>query len=180
MMNDIDNEKYMELFQDVDNRPRMTRIHYKNDYSENKCREKVLKAALIRLYLIKSLYFGSKDISAGSKTDAERLWKFPSAYEMRKLLKEEYSIKDYRAFIQKEIRILRALCQMQHGSAVADYASVVIDIPVRAKNQFEIFAGERYMLYRLLQKEYRKNPKVRVNDRLKENEWVQWFYAYLV
>ncbi len=158
MMNDIDNEHYVKLFEEVDNSPRTVRIHYKNDYSENKCREKVLLAALIRLYLIRLLYeekqVEEKDNSRGVRTEF-------SPNLVRKILSNEHSVKDYCAIMQKEIRVLRAVCQMQYGTKVADYALAAVDPLLKTNSRFEIFAGERYLIYQLLKKEYIENPRSR-------------------
>ena len=177
MMNDIDNEHYVKLFEEVDNSPRTVRIHYKNDYSENKCREKVLLAALIRLYLIRLLYeekqVEEKDNSRGARTEF-------SPNLVRKILSNEHSVKDYCATMQKEIRVLRAVRQMQYGTKVADYALAAVDPLLKTNSRFEIFAGERYLIYQLLKKEYIENPRSRGDILPGEYEWVQWFYAYLV
>lgn len=170
MMNDIDNEIYDALFDEIDNSPRTVRIHYKNNYAENKCKEKVLKAALIRLCLVKMI-LGGKDV------DKEREL---SLGTIRKILLDHYSIKDYCALMQKETRVIRTLCQMRYGKKAADYAMAFIDIPLKENNRFEIFAGERALLYHLLRKEYIENPGGKGDVLLGDAEWTQWFYAYLV
>lgn len=177
MMNDIDNENYKSLFAEVDARPRMTRIHYKNDYAENKCREKILKAALIRLYLIEMLY---NEKSVERNGDRQEQKKAFSADVIRKILCDDYSVKDYCADMQKRIRVLRALRQMQYGQKAADYALVSTDIPLKLNNRFVIFAGERYILYQLLHREYGGNSGQSYSIMQNGSEWRQWFYAYLV
>lgn len=179
MMNDIDNEDYEKLFEEVDNTPRTVRIHYKNDYSENKCREKVLLAALIRLYLIKLLN-EEKQIKENDSSHENRDREEVSLDLVRKILSGERSVKDYCATIQREIRVFRALRQMQYGTKVADYALAVADASLKINSRFEIFAGERYMIYQLLKKEYMENPRGKGDILSREYEWVQWFYAYLV
>lgn len=179
MMNDIDNERYNQLFAEVDTNPRTVRMHYKNDYSENKCREKVLKAALIRFYLLEMLYNEQITRIRGGSIEDEPKTTFSEAV-MHKVLADEYSVKDYCAWLQKDIRTLRAVRQMQRELVAADYALVISDVPRRADNRFEIFAGERYLIYQLLQKEYRDNIGVKQDTFTGSRKWVQWFYAYLV
>lgn len=179
MMNDIDNEKYEPLFKEVDTTPRTVRIHYKNDYAENKCKEKVLKAALIRFYLIEMLY---NEQIVGKRAGFEGNGPKPTftVNTIRNVLSDVYSVKDYCALMQRKIRTMRALRQMQHGLKVADYALAAVNFPMKINSQFEIFAGERYMLYQLLQKEYIENTGLKGDMITRNREWVQWFYAYLV
>lgn len=201
MMNEIDSESYTKLFQNIDNRPRTVRIHYKHDYSENESRKKVMKAALIRFYLVKMLFNEKCGIrrleeerkaekwDEGKKEEQEvkksKKVKKVKSEELtsgliRKILSDEYDIKDYCGLLQKEIRVLRAMCQIRYGQNAVDYAMADIEIVNSKGNRFAVLAGERCLLYELLKKEYRENPGGKGEVLQKGYEWVQWFYAYLV
>lgn len=176
MMNDITFEQYDELFKEIDSRPRTVRWHYRNNYSENECVKKVLKAAILR-FVLAGMLMGEKEQEF-------------TPHEIRSLLTDRYSVRDYCGILQKKIRVLRAACRLKYGREIADYAMMKVDVVKEGEsrfaglsgekdNKFAIFAGERWLLYELLKKEHAENDSG-MGSGAKEHEWMQWFYAYLV
>lgn len=168
MMNDISNKNYLSLFHEIDTRPRTTRTHYKQSYEEEGCKEKVLKAALIRWELFRMLVN-----QEGKERDSERE---EEQDIVRRILAGTSSVKDYYSSLQKKIRVQRAVCQIQYDKEAADYAMLNADMSDLHDNCFGILAGERWLLYELLTKEQMEEDKLHDEN----SEWVQWFYAYLV
>lgn len=168
MMNDISDKNYASLFRELDSRPRTVRTHYKQSYVEGGCEEKVIKAALIRWELFRMLI---------EQEEQERISEIEEEqYIVRSILTGRSPAKNYYSFLQKKIRVQRAVCQMRYDKKVADYAMFNVDISTIHDDCFGILAGERWLLYELLKKEQMEMDKPFCEN----SEWIQWFYAYLV
>lgn len=192
MMNEI-TENQEELFREIDACPRTVRVHYRNRYTEDGCKEKILKAALLRLVLVEMLIREKESMKLTSeepeKPKEEELQAFADELVHNILLNKE-DVKDYYGIILKKIRVLKGICELECGCTVEDYAMLNIEMTDREKQEltvlsgikndrFAVFAGERWLIYELLKKEY-SQKYTGEDNKIINHEWIQWFYAYLV
>lgn len=170
-MNILPNMKDMKKLRNIGKRPRASRNHYYVDYQEESYDRAVLKAALIRIFLIFWLieddFRCDKDAFVNKKLLLYREEKVAS------LLANKEQIEDYYLEIQDAVDYLRAYFGIKQGKFLIDYALYQTKTGLNQDLAGNLsFAGERWFIYQMLEKEmFGRNVKPK---------YLQWFYAYLV
>lgn len=162
-MNNLPNEDEISKLHEIGNRPRVSRNHYYIGYQEEGYERTILKAALIRAFLI--IYLSG-----------EKLWQYQNGLleqNIKMLLQNDEPIEDYRIEIQKTIDFLKTYFSVIHGKEAMDYALYQVDsaLDINA-NDNACFAGERWFICQMLKREMQGDDI--------DKEYCQWFYAYLV
>lgn len=163
LMNNLPDENQIFKLCEIGNRPRVSRNHYYIGYQEEGYERVILKAALIRVFLI--TYLMDENLIQMQSDLFNR--------KMEMLLRSEEPIEGYRMEIQKAIDFLKAYFLLMYGKEAVDYAlyQVDFDFDISAYDN-TCFAGERWLIYQMLKKEMQGENT--------DKKYFQWFYAYLV
>lgn len=165
IMNRVNCKEFHALFDEMNARPRKIRQHYYTEYHEEGYKRKVLKAALIRVHL--TIYLLQQKMGKSKK-----LYSL-SRQQVKRLLVNEDDIEGWIVDIQNVIDYLKDYAYMTQGIELRDYALFDKEIMVREDKAGNYkFAGERWLIYQMLTKEFHKGDI--------PEEILQWFYAYLV
>lgn len=162
-MNNLPNKTEIDGLQEIGKRPRVSRNHYYIGYQEESYERSLLKAALIRVFLV--TYLLGEDIL--------RLQNVLFGQRIKMILRNDEPIENYRLEIQKAIDFLKIYYTMLYGKEAMDYALYQVDCGLDL-NSYDnaCFAGERWLIYQMLKKEMQGENI--------DKEYCQWFYAYLV
>lgn len=170
LMNDICSSDYEDLFKEIDQTPRKTRVHYYRGYMEESTHRLVLKAALIRVIIVAFL-LGM--CGKGRKTTAFSVFAY-----MKDILTDAEDVENWKINIQDCVELIRGCAQL-HGNVktMPDYALAGLAMSwAEQRDENAVFAGERWLIYTMLERELWEEQLGR-NDTPKE--MFQWFYAYL-
>jgi len=169
-MNHADYPTLLQLEKMVEHQRRMTREHYNRNYSEDPFAIGMLKAILIRLRLI--YYLMEKDCHRQQESGMEDLF---SDHETEELLCGERDILERYNDMQTMIDRMKDLAFWEGMGEVADYALYPAG-NVWNLQQNRWAAGERWLMYRMLEDELRCQP----SEGSRAEKYYNWFYAYLV
>ncbi len=161
-MNHVGSEIIRNLACEINRRQRNTREHYSVEYTEDRFEIKILKAALIRLCIV--CYLADENMML-----CDRL----PEYVIDNILSGEWDIQAYYIEIHRMLDDMRNCVYFQAGKDISDYACYMVDGLNNVTVERYWFAGERWLLYKMLDKEL-----LGVDE--KEEKYYQWFYAYLV
>lgn len=163
LMNHLPNTAMSRKLRELGRKPRTSRNHYYVDYREEGYERAVLKAALIRVYLI--LYLLDEEFLKDRDILSER--------RIKEILKNEEQIEDYRVEIQNMINFLKSYFCILRGKEAIDYALYQVESGLDNSPSGNIyFSGERWFMYQMLEKE--------IKGEISNDDYFQWFYAYLV
>lgn len=161
MMNHTGEKGLIQLARQLDEKPRTSREHYYNEYREENNLGKILKAALIRVYLTTYLRNGSVDNESLSLEQAEQI------------LSGELPVHDYQYEIQQMIDRQNIYGYFCAEAQMPDYALYNAEGNILERKREEmLFAGERWLSYQIMKRE--------VSGEEIPALFYQWFYAYLV
>lgn len=136
---------------------RIARRSYSDQYREDSFTARIIKAALIRVFLVQ--------YCTGYEPDG------PWISFMKRVLSEETRVEAYCDEVQERIDLMKSYGQMNNGSEDLDYALYGVPYIVSMEEEHFWVGGERWLMYEMLKKELTDNiPEI----------YLQWFYAYLV
>ena len=161
-MNHVQSQVVADFAKDFNGRQRTTREHYSVEYAEDRFEVKILKAALIRVHIVR--YLMEQEVGFNSMDEE---------YDIESLLSGELDIRIHYAEIQRAINCIRNYVYFMSGVNVSDYAVYMVDGLNSAAIEECWLAGERWMMYKMLYKEL-------TGDGEKNEQYYRWFYAYLV
>lgn len=149
---DIDN-----LCKKLETSQRVVQRHYSQQYKEDSFTARIIKAALIRVFLVRYC----------TEYKCEDSWQSL----MECVLLEESRVEAYCDEIQTCIDMMKSYGQLGKGGEDWDYALYSVPYVVSMEEEHFWVGGERWLMYEMLKREMNGNiPK----------KYVQWFYAYLV
>lgn len=166
-MNHVCDPVLAEFAEAVEEKQRVTRIHYSIWYSEDTFLRRILKAAMIRCHLMKCL--SDRDLPSKEEWNDKKSWKL----DLERWLSEEKT-EIYCKEIQEEIDKLRNCAALEEENEKEDYALWVSDQRVGSEEYDCWNAGERWLMYQMLIKE------MDVTQTCLSEEDFRLFYAYLV
>lgn len=179
LMNHVGDSMLSGLAHEIEQKQRVTRNHYNIAYTERPFAIRILKAALIRVWIVYYLIGWKKkerkdidntryDSSEAYLTENpdELLWD-----EVWRMLSGDLDISIYYYQIQKMIDYIRQYALLNDRGELSDYALYGVGEGSEREDVYDWFAGERWFMYEVLSDEL-------TNKRLPE-ECFQWFYAYL-
>lgn len=137
--------------------PRTARHHYSIHYREDSVTARIIKAALIRVCLVR--YCTGDELVE------------PELSKVKQVLLGEIKAETYIDEIQKLIDIRRFYGQMDYGREESDYALYEVPDVASMEEEHSWVGGERWLMYEMLRRELTDIPSV---------DYFQWFYAYLV
>ncbi len=158
-MNHVDCSAMPDFAAGIQSAQRTSREHYNVQYTEDSFEVNVLKAALIRAHII--LYLLKDEIGEADES-----------YDLRALLNGNLDVRHYYYEIQGTINRIQNYVFLFNYEGLMDYALYMVKDIDDASAERHWFAGERFMMYKMLQKELKGDGK-------KDREYYQWFYAYL-
>lgn len=170
-MNVLPDADGMKRLREIGARPRTSRYHYYVDYQEEDYGRVVLKAALIRSFLI---FWLIEDDFWNDKGEslAEKIPLFQKE-RVGSLLENKERIEDYYSEIRNAIELLKSYFLVTRKEEMIDYALYLAKPGLNHDLSGNLsFAGERWFLYQMLEKE--------MSGKRIEKKFFQWFYAYLV
>lgn len=156
-MNHVDSHIVSEIAKRIEGRQRATRRHYNLQYTEESFGIRILKAALIRIYIMS--YLLEDEIV--------------NSYNMEEMLLGKIDIRDSFYEIQKAIDEVRNRAFLQNNEEVTDYALFYVKGLGGTETENYWFAGERWLMYQMMVKELS-------GDADGDKRYFQLFYAYLV
>lgn len=169
-MNHVDDESLFELSKEVERKPRMVRKYYGLGFEEKSVAVYVLKAALMRVQIIKYLLQReAKEVGA----EEFRLWE--KEINVESLLDGEEDIQAYYLEIQKMIDHIKNIAVLMGMGDLFDYALLRVENVREAQVEHYYYAGERWIEYRMLVAELNGEAEKRDAE-----IYFRWFYAYLV
>lgn len=170
-MNHLPDKKGMDELRKIGNRPRISRNHYYAEYREEGYVREILKAALIRVFLIKYL-MNDNSLCGGESAPVRKVGKL-DVEQIPGLLKNEEPIENYYMEIKNAIDSFKASLAITHGSEALDYCLYLVESGLDEDATGNLyFAGERWFIYQMLEWE--------IKGREINEELFQWFYAYLI
>ena len=157
-MNHVSSGILSDFSKEVEKTQRVTREHYNSRYSEDSFAVRILKAALIRVCIVyKLLGLEQEEFSDP---------------QICMMLRGEIDIRVYHYQIQTMIDYVKDFALLKGLGELLDYALIDVDNLKQSKPETYWFAGERWMMYRVLADE--------LSDKKLPGKYYQWFYAYLV
>ncbi len=157
-MNHVSSGWLSDFSKEVEKTQRTTREHYNIQYSEDSFVVRILKAALIRVCIVYKLL----DLEQEEFSEPQ----------ICMMLRGEIDIKIYHYQIQTMIDHVRDFALLRGLGELLDYALIDVDNLKQSQSETYWFAGERWMMYRVLADE--------LSDKKLPEKYYQWFYAYLV
>lgn len=157
LMNHVNGDALAKWSEKMANSQRAIHYHYSNRYQEESFASRIMKAALIRVCLVR--YCIQWELDAG-----ELAW-------IEKVLLEENKCEMYRNEIQAIIDITRTYGLITGRCEGEDYAMYHVRRLSSMKTEHLWIGGERWLMYEMLKREL-------VNGAL-PRFYCQWFYAYL-
>lgn len=207
LMNWVCTKDYEDLFEEIDQAPRKTRVHYYSGYTEETSRRLVLKAAFIRVnimaYLLNIIRDGKssnqalwsdysnviknlpdeEDIeSEESNTMYEDTYKskalFPDYIDIKKVLTDEENIEDRKFNIQDCIDLIKSSAQL-HGSLahMTDYALAGLSMTWTQQREENAVFAGERWLVYTMLERELREDQLGLHETPKI--LFQWFYAYL-
>lgn len=200
-MNDVDNAVLAQWGELVEKQRRMTKEHYGKNYSEDSFAVGVMKAALIRICLVRYLIerdvprgnghleseigklFAGRDLEGAftegetEKSFAERETEEPlTEMEIEELISGQRDIMERCHDIQKMVDRIKDLAFWKGMGELADYALYSVENVGMAEPQNRWAVGERWLMYRMLVEELEHEAA----KGSRAEKYYNWFYAYLV
>ncbi|NBI91995.1 hypothetical protein D3Z45_15820 [Lachnospiraceae bacterium] len=157
-MNHVSSGILSDFSKEAEKTQRATREHYNIKYSEDSFAVRILKAALIRVYIVYGLLEMKQEEFSKAQIDM--------------LLTGEMDIGIYHYQIQTMIDHVKEFALLKGFDELLDYALYDVSNLKKSKPEMYWFAGERWMMYRVLVDE--------LSDRKLPKKYYQLFYAYLV
>lgn len=171
LMNHVGDHMLSRLADEIGQRQRVTRNHYNLAYTEKPFAVRILKAALIRVWIVYYLigwkrkgYDSEKEYSAENPDEllGEEVWR---------MLSGDLDISIYYYQIQKMIDYIRQYALLNNMGELSDYALYGVSTGRERDDVYDWFAGERWFMYEVLSDE--------LTGKRLPDECFQWFYAYL-
>lgn len=159
MMNHVAQGKnILNLNSKLEKSQRVARQHYRIGYHEDTFMIRILKAALIRVCIVR--------YCIGCELETTKLsW-------VNDLLLKENDIEAYCNDIQGLIDVTKAYGLLNHKYEEMDYALFRVQYVASTETEHSWVGGERWLMYEMLKRE--------LTDRNMPRLYCQWFYAYLV
>lgn len=179
LMNHVGDHMLSRLADEIEQKQRVTRNHYHIAYTEKPFAIRILKAALIRVWIVYYLIGWKrkerKDINSArheadkgyaAENPDELLWE-----EVWRMLSGDLDISIYYYQIQKMIDYIRQYALLNDMGELSDYALYGVSAGRERDDVYDWFAGERWFMYEVLSDE--------LTNKNLPDECFQWFYAYL-
>lgn len=145
------------LSEKLEESQRVTRRHYSIQYKEDSFTARIIKAALIRVCLVRYCIDDELD-------EAKLSW-------VKQVLLREVNVEADCNKIQKHIDIMKSYGLIASGCEESDYALYNVPYAVSMEAEHSWVGGERWLMYEMLKRELTGNSP---------EYYFQWFYAYLV
>lgn len=170
LMNHVGDHMLPKMSAEIEARQRVTRNHYSITYAEDSFSVRVLKAALIRVWIVYYLIGWRKKERSGAELagDGEAL----RQEDVWAMLSGKQDIGIYYYQIQKMIDYIRQYALICGMGELADYALYGAGTGREADAAFDWYIGERWFMYEVLSDE--------LTEKQLPRDCYQWFYAYLV
>lgn len=170
-MNHADDRNIFTFSGEVDRRQRVTRNHYNKKYDEDSMAAGILKAALMRVCMVRYLLLKSD-------RNENRIDEYLQEEEedgIDDLICGTKDIRNHSVEIQNMIDRFRNTAVLLGMEGVLDYALLPVENVGNAGVERYYFAGERWLEYGMLKGEL-------CGDAVKgdRGKYYQWFYAYLL
>lgn len=179
LMNHVGDSMLFQLVDEIEQKQRVTKNHYSIAYTEKPFAIRILKAALIRVWIVYYLIGWKKrereNISDAS-CDSDEGYSTENADELLledvcRMLDGSLDISIYYYQIQKMIDYIRQYALLNDVGELLDYALYGVSVGRATDDVYDWFVGERWFMYEVLSDE--------LTNKYLPDECYQWFYAYL-